>query len=1225
MGASVAAARLRKRNEPESVEPVSVSRDEATPEGRTTLPPIGTAPLRRFADPLGGSAVDADVQSVLRRREGGGQPLPAGLSGQFGQILGQDFSGVRVHADSEAGGVARALQSHAFTHGNDLYFAPGKFQPGSTAGQQLIAHELGHVVAQRTGADRGDGGGLTVGAADHPAEAAADRVAEQAMGALRRKASQDSRPDAHGSGCGCGTSAQARDTTAIRRNPSGNAPVKEEPPSALKDQVPENVSSNTIEEGRGKFSGTKVDKAEGKTSKKSVAGVWKETEDKSDVNTGKVHQKTTVKTNGMAGAEAYLETIAKSTPDQLKLAFTALARAGAFGGASAETEVTRGKFKAGGSAEISGGAGVSTGSSGSMTIDTSRGGLPELELALSAFVKAGVEFNASASGFAGIGPLQVLGKIEAAGFAGARAYAEGKLKLGLVGGLEASGKAGAIAGAEASGGASVTVKLSDMEVKAALAGEAFAGAKGTVEGKFKISLSEVEISGKAEAFAGASAEASGSAEWSYKGRSIIKAEGKVSVDAGVGGKAEGKFAYKNGKLTVSFGGKAALGIGAGVKIEGSVDFLALGEAVYSEVANLVNRNTVKIGDAAGEIDRQPVVDQLKAVQLRAAGYEAYIADFRAYAAKKLSGGENGIKKERVEELLKFRRGQLGMDLVFVETDEGIEKAANEAFKPFLKPGGSPVRIQGGKLKEFDVITDIKDVTKVRGDVKQDAAVTAFQSELTSWVSKSRAKNGNNSVDQTALDALVAKHYPKISAGGSNDADTVITKLVNDALGGVITGYGLAKGVPTKYTVDTAKVDELDKSDKLAAANAEIRSLLGEIRSACAAYAAKKSMSGDSGVKEAKVKELIAGPVAKVKKAVDAKHSADIDAAIVRMLTEGLGAAAKDIEVKDGEITKITTTPGAELKKLTKDKIDKDAAAAARTKACEKAKTKFGDYVAELTVDEEEAFDLGTVQKIVSDALKVAGKDAAAKAEMEAALTESAREAFAALITKPESLWITDGVLRVHVRTRKLKDARDKVTADSERVGKYFGEEQGNQRRYNVRNALLDRLKRYFVAVRSTPDRKVSKSDIQALITERTSGFSSELSFDDAKAELSRTVIEASAGILTEWTVDASGKVTGMKVDQSALDKMREEDRTGLQAALVGKLTGYTGDTSILPWKSKPTITASGLQTKVDAAISEWGKTTTAAGYEAAITAAVAQVFPKLTVTVKGRKVSDVKQ
>lgn len=104
----------------------------------------------------------------------------------MGRELGIDTSALRVHTDPEAGSIARSMQAEAFTHGNDIYFAPGRYQPTSDAGQHMLAHELSHVAAQRSGADRGGAGPLSVGRADDPAEAAADATAGKVVAQLRR-------------------------------------------------------------------------------------------------------------------------------------------------------------------------------------------------------------------------------------------------------------------------------------------------------------------------------------------------------------------------------------------------------------------------------------------------------------------------------------------------------------------------------------------------------------------------------------------------------------------------------------------------------------------------------------------------------------------------------------------------------------------------------------------------------------------------------------------------------------------------------------------------------------------------------------------------------------------------------------------------------------------------------------------------------------------------------
>jgi Domain of unknown function (DUF4157) len=62
--------------------------------------------------------------------------------------FGADFSGVRVHTDAGADGLNRSLSAKAFTTGRDIYFRQGEYNPGSSSGRSLLAHELTHVVQQ---------------------------------------------------------------------------------------------------------------------------------------------------------------------------------------------------------------------------------------------------------------------------------------------------------------------------------------------------------------------------------------------------------------------------------------------------------------------------------------------------------------------------------------------------------------------------------------------------------------------------------------------------------------------------------------------------------------------------------------------------------------------------------------------------------------------------------------------------------------------------------------------------------------------------------------------------------------------------------------------------------------------------------------------------------------------------------------------------------------------
>lgn len=70
------------------------------------------------------------------------------LAAEMGHAIGADFNGVRIHTGEEATQMNRDLGAQAFTHGNDIYFNSGKYDPSSTNGKRLLAHELTHVVQQ---------------------------------------------------------------------------------------------------------------------------------------------------------------------------------------------------------------------------------------------------------------------------------------------------------------------------------------------------------------------------------------------------------------------------------------------------------------------------------------------------------------------------------------------------------------------------------------------------------------------------------------------------------------------------------------------------------------------------------------------------------------------------------------------------------------------------------------------------------------------------------------------------------------------------------------------------------------------------------------------------------------------------------------------------------------------------------------------------------------------
>ncbi len=119
--------------------------DEKTAKQRLLHKPIL---LRRVSDTTNGSDVAPPiVHDVLRST---GQPLEPSTRRFMEARFGHDLSGVRVHHDRKAAKAARAVQARAFTVGRNVIFGPGEYAPGSQEGRRLLAHELAHVVQQRT-------------------------------------------------------------------------------------------------------------------------------------------------------------------------------------------------------------------------------------------------------------------------------------------------------------------------------------------------------------------------------------------------------------------------------------------------------------------------------------------------------------------------------------------------------------------------------------------------------------------------------------------------------------------------------------------------------------------------------------------------------------------------------------------------------------------------------------------------------------------------------------------------------------------------------------------------------------------------------------------------------------------------------------------------------------------------------------------------------------------
>lgn len=144
---------------------------------------MGNAAVQRFLAQRSGSGpteLDDETAATIHSQRGSGQALDETIAAKAGGVMGQDFSGVKVHTDSQSDQLNQQLGARAFTTGSDIFFREGEYNPTSSDGQRLISHELTHVVQQGAAAPSVQGK-LAVNDPNDQYEAEADRVADTVM------------------------------------------------------------------------------------------------------------------------------------------------------------------------------------------------------------------------------------------------------------------------------------------------------------------------------------------------------------------------------------------------------------------------------------------------------------------------------------------------------------------------------------------------------------------------------------------------------------------------------------------------------------------------------------------------------------------------------------------------------------------------------------------------------------------------------------------------------------------------------------------------------------------------------------------------------------------------------------------------------------------------------------------------------------------------------------
>ncbi len=110
-----------------------------------------TASVQTKTNASGKQAAKPGLSTKIKNTAGKGKQLSTKTRMEMESSFGRDFKDVNVHTDQDSVEMNKDLKAQAFTHGKDIYFDSGKFNPETSEGKRLLAHELTHVVQQGEG------------------------------------------------------------------------------------------------------------------------------------------------------------------------------------------------------------------------------------------------------------------------------------------------------------------------------------------------------------------------------------------------------------------------------------------------------------------------------------------------------------------------------------------------------------------------------------------------------------------------------------------------------------------------------------------------------------------------------------------------------------------------------------------------------------------------------------------------------------------------------------------------------------------------------------------------------------------------------------------------------------------------------------------------------------------------------------------------------------------
>jgi hypothetical protein len=139
--------------------------------------------------------MQGSFEQNLTSTKGAGNALPGETRNFMETRFNADFSGVRIHTGSYAEQMSSSIHAQAFTHGNDIYFNSGKYNPHTESGGTLLAHELTHTLQQ--GASRNVAAPKINRSPNHKIQRSAAGVPSQLTNAVEKAKTVEGKIDAN--------------------------------------------------------------------------------------------------------------------------------------------------------------------------------------------------------------------------------------------------------------------------------------------------------------------------------------------------------------------------------------------------------------------------------------------------------------------------------------------------------------------------------------------------------------------------------------------------------------------------------------------------------------------------------------------------------------------------------------------------------------------------------------------------------------------------------------------------------------------------------------------------------------------------------------------------------------------------------------------------------------------------------------------------------------------